>query len=160
MAKNTTLSSTAYERFMLEALKEARLAFNEDEVPVGAVIEYRGEVFAKGHNRRIGKNSSIAHAEMEAIEEASRKHGDWRLEGMTLYVTSEPCIMCAGAAIHSRIGRVVYGCMEPKMGAAGSICNVFDIDKLHHKPEVLGGVLENECSAVLTEFFEKLRDKK
>ena len=148
---------TEHERFMREALKEARLAFDNNEVPIGAVIEYKGEVYSTGRNRRIEKNSAISHAEIEAIQSACLKLGDWRLDGMTLYVTSEPCIMCAGAIIHSRIKRVVYGCKEPKMGAVESLCRVFDIDKLHHRPEYISGILEEECSGILTEFFQKVR---
>jgi tRNA(adenine34) deaminase len=160
MEKNITPDSKVHESFMREALKEAKVAFDKNEVPIGAVIEYGGEIFTRSHNKRITKNSSIAHAEMEVIEEASKKLGDWRLEGMTLYVTSEPCLMCAGAMIHSRIKRVVYGCKEPKMGAVTSIYNAFDVEKLHHKPEVIGGVLEKECSAILSEFFKKVRMEK
>lgn len=151
---------TEDEHFMREALKEARVAFDNNEVPVGAVIEYKGEVYATGRNRRIEKNSAISHAEIEAIQVAGAKLGDWRLEGMTLYVTSEPCIMCAGAIIHSRIKRVVYGCKEPKMGAVESIFRIFDINELHHKPEYVSGVSENECSGILTEFFQKVRKSK
>jgi len=156
---NITLKTKEHEKFMREAIKEALRASREGEVPIGAVIEYKGKVFARGHNKRIKKNSAIAHAEVEAIQKACKKNGDWRLEGMTLYVTSEPCIMCAGAIIHSRIGTVVYGCKEPKMGADGSLCNIFDIGKLHHRPRIIGRVLEQECSGILTEFFKILRNK-
>jgi len=145
------------EKFMRHALEEAHLAASEGEVPVGAVIEFNGQVFTKGHNKRISKNSAIAHAEIEAIEAAVKKHGDWRLAEMTLYVTAEPCIMCAGAIIHSRIKRVVYGCNEPKMGAVTSILNVFDNKKLHHKPIVTDGVLQEECAVILSSFFKSKR---
>lgn len=145
------------EKFMRLAIKEAVKASCEDEVPVGAIIEFNGKVFATGRNKRIKKNSAIAHAEIEAIEKAAKKNKDWRLTGMTLYVTTEPCLMCAGAIIHSRIKRVVYGCKESKMGAVTSILNVFDAKKLHHKPVVTGGVLEKECSNVLSSFFKNLR---
>jgi tRNA(adenine34) deaminase len=145
------------EKFMRLAIEEALLASNEGEVPVGAVIEFNGEVFATGRNKRISKNSAIAHAEIEAIEAATKKLHDWRLQDMTLYVTTEPCIMCAGAIIHSRIKRVVYGCKEPKMGAVTSIVSIFDNEKLHHKTNVTGGVLEKECSSILSSFFENLR---
>ena len=145
------------EHFMKLAILEATKASLDGEVPIGAVIEFNGELFATGRNSRISKCSAIAHAEIEAIEAAVKKNKDWRLEGMTLYITAEPCVMCAGAIIHSRIKRVVYGCKEPKMGAVESILNVFDIEKLHHKPEVTGGVLEKECSSLLSSFFQKLR---
>jgi tRNA(adenine34) deaminase len=157
MGKNILPDKSIDENFMSIAIKEARLAADEGEVPVGAVIEFNGELFATGHNKRISKNSAIAHAEIEAIEAAVKKHGDWRLADMTLYVTAEPCIMCAGAIIHSRIKRVVYGCSEPKMGAIISILNVFDNEKLHHKPAVTGGVLKEECSAILSAFFKNKR---
>ena len=158
--KNITPDIKQHEYFMSEALKEARLAFDQEEVPVGAVIEYKGEIFSKGHNRRIEKKSSIAHAEIEAIEKACKKLGDWRLDGMTIYVTSEPCLMCAGAVVHSRIKKVVYGCKEPKMGALRSKYRVFDVNDLHHKVEYIGGILEKECAAILTEFFAKIRKNK
>jgi len=145
------------EHFMSLAIEEAVKAAKNGEVPVGAVVEFNGEVFAVGHNKRISKCSAIAHAEIEAIEAATKKLGDWRLAEMTLYVTTEPCIMCAGAIIHSRIKRVVYGCNEPKMGAVTSILNVFNNERLHHKPLVTGGVLQKECSHLLSSFFEKLR---
>jgi tRNA(adenine34) deaminase len=145
------------EKFMRMAIAEAVKAAKEGEVPIGAVIMYNDKIFAKGRNKRISKNSAIAHAEIEAIERAVKKNKDWRLEGMTLYVTTEPCIMCAGAIIHSRIRRVVYGCTEPKMGAVTSILNVFDNKKLHHKPSVTSGVLAKECSDILSTFFKKIR---
>lgn len=157
MGKNILPDRNIDEKFMSIAIGEAKLAASEGEVPVGAVIEFNGELFATGHNKRISKNSSIAHAEIEAIEAAVKKHGDWRLADMTLYVTAEPCIMCAGAIIHSRIKRVVYGCSEPKMGAVTSILNVFDNKKLHHKPVVIGGILKEECSAILSSFFKNKR---
>ena len=157
MGKNILPDTSTDEKFMSFAIKEAHLAASEGEVPVGAVIEFNGEVFSAGHNKRIQKLSAIAHAEIEAIEAATKKLGDWRLAEMTLYVTAEPCIMCAGAIIHSRIKRVVYGCGEPKMGAATSILNVFENDKLHHKPSVTSGILKEECSKVLSSFFESIR---
>lgn len=159
MGKNILPESSSIndEKFMNIALNEAVKAAKEGEVPVGAVIEFKGKVFARGRNKRIQKASAIAHAEIEAIEKAVRKNKDWRLEGMTLYVTTEPCIMCAGAIIHSRIKRVVYGCVEPKMGAVTSILNVFDNKKLHHRPSVTSGVLSKECSSILSSFFKKIR---
>ncbi len=158
MGKNTLPDGPVNdEKFMRLAIKEAIKASCEGEVPVGAIIEFNDKVFATGRNKRIKNNSAIAHAEIEAIERAVKKNKDWRLEGMTLYVTTEPCIMCAGAIIHSRIKRVVYGCAEPKMGAVASIFKVFDNKKLHHKPLVTGGVLAKECSNILSSFFKKIR---
>ena len=145
------------EKFMRLAIQQASLASSEGEVPVGAVIEFNGEVFATGHNKRIQKSSAIAHAEIEVIEAAAKKLGDWRLVDMTLYVTAEPCLMCAGALIHSRIKRVVYGCNEPKMGAVTSILKVLDNEKLHHKPAVTSGILKEECSSLLSSFFKNKR---
>jgi tRNA(adenine34) deaminase len=157
MGKNILPDISTDEKFMSIAIKEAHLAASEGEVPVGAAIEFNGELFAVGHNKRISKNSAIAHAEIEAIEAAVAKNGDWRLQGMTLYVTAEPCIMCAGAIIHSRIKRIVYGCDEQKMGAVTSILNGFDNEKLHHKPTVTVGVLKEECSTILSSFFKSKR---
>ncbi|MEI6092105.1 MAG: tRNA adenosine(34) deaminase TadA [bacterium] len=157
--RKTTPESKRHEYFMQEALKEARLAFDKNEVPVGCVIVYKDEIYSKGHNRRIEKSDPTSHAEIEAIQSACTKRADWRLEDMTLYVSSEPCLMCAGAIIHSRISKVVYGCKERKMGAVESIYRAFDINTLHHKVEYIGGVLEKECSDILTEFFKKIRSK-
>jgi tRNA(adenine34) deaminase len=148
------------EYFMQKALEQARLAAKEGEVPVAAIIEYKGKVFSKAHNQRIKKNTAIAHAEILAIEKACKKLGDWRLEGMTLYVTVEPCLMCAGAIIHSRIKRLVYGCKEAKMGAVKSQYRIFNSKKAHHKVLVKGGVLEQESRDILSEFFKNLRKLK
>jgi tRNA(adenine34) deaminase len=148
------------EYFMQEAIKQARIAYKKGEVPIGAVIEYEGRVFAKAHNQRIKKNSAIAHAEVLAIEKASKKLGDWRLEGMTLYVTVEPCLMCAGAILHSRTKRLVYACSEPKMGAIKSQYNVLNKKNSHHKVLVKAGVLEQESKKILRDFFKDLRKTK
>ncbi|MFH1223998.1 MAG: nucleoside deaminase, partial [Pseudomonadota bacterium] len=122
--------------------------------------EYKGKVFSHAHNKRIFKSDPTSHAEIDAIRKAAKKLGSWRLDNMTLYITCEPCLMCCGAAVHSRIKRVVYGCAEPKMGAVRSLCMVFDIDKAHHKPQYTGGVLEKECSQILSKFFKEIRKKK
>jgi tRNA(adenine34) deaminase len=143
---------------MRQAIDQAKLSATENEVPIGAVIEYKGKIFATGRNRRIQKHSAIAHAEIEAIENAAKKLGDWRLEEMTLYVTVEPCIMCAGAIIHSRIKHVVYGCPEPKMGGVETLFHIFDNKKLHHKPKYTKGVMEDECGSLLKDFFKKCRE--
>lgn len=147
------------EKFMREAIKEAKKASLMDEVPVGAVVVKDGKVFARAHNKRISKKSSIAHAEIEVIQKASKKLGDWRLKGMTLYVTVEPCLMCAGAIIHSRIERVVYGCSEPKMGAVVSKYKVLDNNDAHHRVKVSSGVLEEECKGLLSRFFKDKRKR-
>lgn len=158
--KNITLELKRHDFFMQEALKEAKLAFDKNEVPIGCVIVYKDEIYSRGHNKRIQNSSPISHAEIEAIQDACKKRNDWRLEHMTLYVSSEPCLMCAGAIIHSRISKVVYGCREPKMGAVESVYKAFDIENLHHKVEYLGGILEKECSNILTEFFKKIRQSR
>ncbi len=145
---------------MSEAIKEAKKAFLMDEVPVGAIVAKDGKVFARAHNKRISKKSPIAHAEIEAIQKASKKLGDWRLKGMTLYVTVEPCLMCAGAIIHSRIERVVYGCPEPKMGAVRSQYKVLDNKNAHHRVNVISGVLEEECRGLLSKFFKDKRKRR
>lgn len=145
---------------MKQAIKQARLAYKKGEVPVGALIEYKGQVFARAHNQRIKNNNAIAHAEMLVIEKACKKLGDWRLKDMTLYVTLEPCLMCAGAIIHSRIKRLVYGCKEAKMGAIKSQYRVFNNKKAHHKVLASGGVLKDECKYILGDFFKSLRNLK
>ena len=144
------------EYFMEEALKLAREAFADGEVPVGCVIVRGDEIVGRGRNRREVGKSALAHAEIEAIGEACRNLGGWRLWECTLYVTLEPCPMCAGAIINARIPRVVYGASDRKFGATGSVCNLFSMGFNHH-PKVEMGILETECAALLTEFFQKLR---
>ena len=142
--------------FMREALALAREAFDDGEVPVGCVLVRRGEIVGRGRNRREGDKSALAHAELEAIDQACRNLGGWRLWECTLYVTLEPCPMCAGAILNARISRVVYGASDSKCGAVRSVCGLFDMAFNHH-PQVITGVLEEECAALLTEFFQKLR---
>ena len=142
--------------FMKAALKEAKKAARIGEVPVGAVIEYKGKLYAKGYNKRICSKDPTAHAELVAIKKAAKKLGDWRLKDMTLYVTTEPCLMCCGAIIHSRLKRVVYGCVEPKMGAIKSLYNVFNT-KAHHLPVIECDVLSKESIQLLKDFFKQLR---
>ena len=142
--------------FMREALALAREAFDEGEVPVGCVLVRRGEIVGRGRNRREGDKSALAHAELEAIDQACRNLGGWRLWECTLYVTLEPCPMCAGAILNARIPRVVYGASDSKCGAVRSVCGLFDMAFNHH-PQVITGVLEEECAALLSEFFQKLR---
>ena len=144
------------EYFMEEALKLAQEAFADGEVPVGCVIVRGDEIVGRGRNRREVGKSALAHAEIEAIGEACRNLGGWRLWECTLYVTLEPCPMCAGAIINARIPRVVYGASDKKCGATGSVCNLFSMGFNHH-PKVEMGILETECAALLTEFFQKLR---
>ena len=148
------------ERFMKEAIRQARKAYAIGEVPIGCVIVYEGRVIARGYNRRTIDKNTLAHAELLAIRKASRKLDDWRLEGCTMYVTLEPCQMCSGAIIQARIPKVVVGCMNPKAGCAGSILNLLDVPQFNHQAELVTGVLEEECSQMMKEFFKELREKK
>ena len=142
--------------FMKKALILAREAFDDGEVPVGCVIVREGEIVGRGRNRREKGKSALAHAEIEAISQACETLGGWRLWQCTLYVTLEPCPMCAGAIINARIPRVVYGAADAKCGAARSVCSLFSMEFNHH-PAVEAGILEEECGSLLTEFFQKLR---
>ena len=144
------------EKFMDEALLLAREAFDDGEVPVGCVIVRKGEIVGRGRNRREKDKSALAHAEIEAISEACRVLGGWRLWECTLYVTLEPCPMCAGAIINARILRVVYGAGDAKCGAVQGVCSLFSMEFNHH-PQVEYGIREEACSQLLTEFFQKLR---
>lgn len=148
---------TADEKFMKEALKEARKAYRLGEVPIGCVIVYDGKIIARGYNRRNTDKSTLCHAEITAIKKASKFLGDWRLEGCTLYVTLEPCQMCGGAIIQARIDRVVMGSMNPKAGCGGSLLNILQMECFNHQAQVTRGILEEECSALLTKFFKELR---
>lgn len=149
---------TRYDEAMRLALVEARAAVGHDDVPVGAVIlDPDGAVLARAHNDREGSGDPTAHAEVVAIRSAAAVLGSWRLEGCTLVVTLEPCTMCAGAIVLSRLTRVVYGALDPKAGAAGSLWDVLRDRRLNHRPEVLPGVLAEECGAVLKAFFEGQR---
>ncbi len=142
--------------FMDEALKLAAQAAAEGEVPVGCVIVRGNEIVGRGRNRREGDKSALAHAEIEAIDQACRQLGGWRLWECTLYVTLEPCPMCAGAIINARIPRVVYGASDQKCGAVGSVCSLFSMAFNHH-PTVEAGIREAQCAQLLTDFFQKLR---
>ncbi|WP_066175292.1 tRNA adenosine(34) deaminase TadA [Bacillus marinisedimentorum] len=148
------------EEFMRQAIEEAKKAEALGEVPIGVVIVRDGEVVASGHNLRETEQRSAAHAEMIAIDKACRKLGSWRLPGSTLYVTLEPCPMCAGAIMLSRVDRVVFGAYDPKGGCAGTLMNLLQEERFNHQSEVEGGVLENECGTMLSDFFRKLRDEK
>lgn len=148
------------EKYMKEAIRQAKKAEKLMEVPIGCVIVYEGKVIARGYNRRNTDKNTISHAETNAIRKASKKLGDWRLEGCTLYVTLEPCQMCAGAIVQARIDRVVIGSMNPKAGCAGSILNLLEMEAFNHQVEVERGILEQECSEMLSGFFRILRIQK
>ena len=151
---------TDQERYMKEAIRQAKKARALEEVPIGCVIVCNGQIIARGSNRRNTDKNTLSHAELNAIKKASKKLGDWRLEGCTMYVTLEPCQMCAGALMQSRIDRVVIGSMNPKAGCAGSVLNLLEMDGFNHKVEVIRGVLQEECSIMLSDFFRELREKK
>ena len=152
------LPMDADEYFMREALKEAAKAAREGEVPIGAVVVRGGRIVARGRNRPIRKNDPTAHAEIEAVRKACRKQENYRLAGVTLYSTVEPCAMCLGAVVHSRIERLVFGAFDPKAGAVSSIM-AFPFEKTNHKVEVVAGVLDDECGRILKEFFRAKRQK-
>jgi tRNA(adenine34) deaminase len=145
---------------MGRALKQAARAEAQGEVPIGAVIVRDGAVIARGFNRREGQNDPAAHAELIAIRRAARKTGNWRLIGTTLYVTLEPCLMCMGAIILARIDRVVFGCFDPKGGAAGSLYDLSNDPRLNHRVEITSGVRQDACSGILSAFFARLRQRK
>lgn len=145
------------EYFMKQAILQAKKALLYNEVPIGCVIVHDGIIIARGYNKRITDKSTLSHAELNAIKKANKKIGDWRLEDCTMYVTLEPCQMCAGAIVQSRISKVVIGCMNPKAGCAGSILNILDNDNFNHKVLTITGVLEEECSLMLKDFFKELR---
>lgn len=151
---------TEDEKFMKAAMAEARKAEKLDEVPIGCVITYEGRIIARGYNRRNTDKNTLSHAEMNAIKKASKKLGDWRLEGCTIYITLEPCQMCAGAIVQARITRAVIGSMNAKAGCAGSVLNVLEMPEFNHQVEVTRGVLQEECSEMLSEFFRGLRVRK
>ena len=148
------------EKFMKEALKEAKKAYDKLEVPVGAVIVKNGKVIARSHNLKETKKDTTKHAEILAIEKASKKLGAWRLLDCDMYVTLEPCSMCAGAIINARIKKLYIGTLDDKTGAAGSVLNLFEDYKFNHNVEIEKGILEKECEKILKEFFKDLRKKK
>ena len=145
------------EKYMKEALKQAKKAYALGEVPIGCVIVHEGKIIGRGYNRRNTDENTLAHAEITAINKASKVIGDWRLGECTLYVTLEPCQMCAGAIVQARIPEVVMGCMNPKAGCAGSILNILEMPQFNHQVKVTRGILEAECSQMLKTFFEELR---
>ena len=151
---------TQDEKYMKEAIKQAKKAYALDEVPIGCVIVQNDKIIARGYNRRNTDKNTLAHAEIAAIKKASKKTGDWRLEDCTLYVTLEPCQMCAGAIVQSRMGKVVIASMNPKAGCAGSVINLLQMAQFNHQVEIERGILDQECSKMLSNFFKELRKRK
>ena len=145
-------------KYMKEAYNEALMAFDLEEVPIGCVIVRHGEIIARGHNRRINEKNVLYHAELIAIDQACRRVGDWRLDDCRLYVTIEPCAMCAGAILQARIPVVVYGAKNPKAGCVGSILNLLDDKRFNHQAEVVCGVCEKECAELMRDFFRRFRE--
>ena len=150
---------TADEKYMKAAIRQAKKAYAIGEVPIGCVIVCEDKIVGRGYNRRNTDKNTFSHAEITAINKASKKTGDWRLEGCTLYVTLEPCQMCAGACVQARIDRVVIGSMSPKSGCAGSVLNILQMEQFNHQVEITSGILEEECSKMLSDFFAELREK-
>jgi tRNA(adenine34) deaminase len=148
------------EKFMKAAIEEAKKAWILDEVPIGAVIVHEGEIIARGFNMRESLQTTLTHAELLAIQEANAKKGSWRLEDCTLYVTLEPCPMCAGAIVQSRIKRVVYGAPDPKAGCAGTLMNLLEEPRFNHQVELTTDILKEECASLLKDFFRELRKRK
>ena len=148
------------EKYMKEAIRQARKAYAIGEVPIGCVIVYKDKIIGRGYNRRMADKNTLSHAELIAIRKASRKMDDWRLEECTMYVTLEPCQMCSGAIVQSRMIRVVVGCMNPKAGCAGSILNLLQMKEFNHQAELTTGVLEEECSQMMKDFFKELRSRR
>lgn len=148
------------EKYMKEALKQAKKAAKLGEVPIGCVIVCNDTIIARGYNKRNTKKTTLAHAEIIAIDRASKKLGDWRLEGCTMYVTLEPCQMCSGAIVQSRLDKVVIGSMNPKAGCAGSVCNLLQMDAFNHQVDLVTGVLKEDCAQLLQDFFKSLRERK
>lgn len=149
--------AASHNKYMDKAIALARRAYANGDVPIGCVIVYDGKIIARGFNKRNLKKTTLAHAELLAIEQASRKLGDWRLEECTMYVTLEPCQMCAGAIVQARIPEVVIGCMNPKAGCAGSIINLLDMKEFNHQVNVIKGIRQQECSGMMKKFFRELR---
>jgi len=149
--------TSIHEKYMREALKQAKKAYSLGEVPIGCVVVHEGKIIGRGYNRRNTDKNTLSHAEITAIRKASKVIGDWRLENCTLYVTLEPCQMCAGAIVQARIPEVVMGCMNPKAGCAGSILNILEMPEFNHQVKVSRGILEQECSNLLKTFFTELR---
>lgn len=160
MRGKTMTRLTTDEKYMKEAIRQAKKAEALGEVPIGCVIEYEGKIIGRGYNRRMVDKTVLAHAEIIAIRKACKKMGDWRLEGCTMYVTLEPCPMCAGAIVQARIPTVVIGSMNPKAGCAGSVMDLLHEDGFNHQVETRIQILGEECSRMLSDFFRQLRKKK
>lgn len=150
---------TEDEKYMKEAIRQAEKAYALEETPIGCVLVHDGKIIARGYNKRNKKKNTLAHAELIVIDKASRVLGDWRLEECTMYVTLEPCPMCAGAIVQARIPKVVIGSMNPKAGCAGSVLNLLDMPGFNHRVEVVRGILEEPCSRLMSSFFKELRLK-
>lgn len=150
---------TEEERYMGYAIIQAKKALVNEDVPIGCIIVYQDRIIARGYNKRNKKKTTLAHAELDAIAKASKVLRDWRLEACTMYVTLEPCQMCAGAIVQARIPKVVIGCMNPKAGCAGSVLNLLEMQEFNHQVEVVRGIREEECSELLSSFFRELRIK-
>ena len=148
------------ERYMKEAIKEAKKAARKGEVPIGCVIVFEDEIIGRGYNRRMTDKTALAHAELLAIKKACKAVGDWRLDEAEIYITLEPCQMCAGAIVQSRIRRVYIGAMNPKAGCAGSVLDLLHVEGFNHQCVVESGLLQEECAGLLTDFFRELRNKK
>lgn len=148
------------EKYMRAALREAGKAYALGEVPIGCVLVADGKIIARGYNRRKTDKNTLSHAELTAIRKAGKKTGDWRLEQCTMYVTLEPCQMCAGAIVQARIPKVYIGTMNPKAGCAGSLLNLLQFPAFNHQVEIETGILQEECAAIITSFFKEMRDKK
>lgn len=147
-------------KFMKEAYRQAKKAEKLNEVPIGCVIVYEGKIIARGYNRRRIDMNTLSHAELNAIRKASKKLGDWRLDDCEMYITLEPCQMCAGAIVQSRIKKVYIACMNPKAGCAGSVLNLLNVKEFNHQVEIERGLMEEECSKMLSDFFRNLRSSK
>ncbi len=148
------------EKYMKEAIRQAKKAYALKEAPIGCVIVREGKIIARGYNRRNADGNALAHAELSAIKKASKKCGDWRLEDCTMYVTLEPCQMCAGAIVQSRMKKVVIAAKNPKAGCAGSVLNLLQMAQFNHQVEIEQGLMEEECAALLSSFFKELRENK
>lgn len=159
MCDGLFISMTKDEKYMLAALKEAQKAVILDEVPVGAIIVKDDKIIARGHNLREKSNDPTSHAEINAIRKACKKVNSWRLEDCTIYVTVEPCSMCAGTLLQCRIGRIVYGALDPKGGAIVSSLELFKSKNINHHPQIEGGVLKEECSSIISSYFKSKRNK-
>ena len=151
---------TREEKYMREAIRQAKKAYELGEVPIGCVIVYEDKIIGRGYNRRVTDKNTLSHAELNAIKKASKKLGDWRLDDCEMYITLEPCQMCAGAIVQSRIKTVYAGCMNPKAGCAGSILNLLNVPEFNHQVEFVKDILHDECSGLLTGYFKEMRERK